>query len=1344
MSRKRNNVPLRSLSKYDKHHRNDNVFVTVDHVPSVIVLLEDSKNTCDRITTSSDDSDKSSLQSIHLANSNINCWKMSDHPKQKVYDDVNSKRKVCFSVDNIRPFDAQRTMNRKKRKGNTILKMNRISEQQKYPSGHKTSNKLRNTATYCINKKKTHGGALTKLNPVIELGKEGMEGPHYLVKLYGNEVCRKTKVLNHFKGLDNLMSGIAPKVYCVKNNQFNANVQDVHFKSRKSFDDEIYKNVLQKKFVNKTGFYPYSMTPSIYYMTSFKNSKKLVDNANKYDPYNTDEFYSCTRFSAKNTMKFSDDTQIINPCYSNYKQFAVSDACIKSTTHGKNKQKGQIKPYNKTSKSPSIVLISNHSELGLKNNKRPTYLTTKFNTKLNENRKPFLPTMEINVGKLKTNRRKYYKYLNTDSSRHDDSTSIEQLNIIYSDYPEIEKNSSVINLHHSSSNLKTRCMGVDTSSVVKANKKYISSRKSTKSRFQQVKLRNDQRVDEDINRNSESKIEYTDSMRSESKQRYRSRRNSKAELFEKYKISSQQNPSEDTSTSFGYFDIKEDSKVKLKVIYSLNRHKKEVGGIVSNLKKFFKGALRCKSEDTSVEPKENETKRSQILPVVSSFSLHKIEFRGKTSSSNHYCYFEEIQPRKNIYTKDIGTSVYLATIPQNMEYNSNYNNNKPEDNTYKITTYLTKPKLHKPVEIQPSTEISSLENPIFSDRFINNIGRRWVKYKICQDKKIEKSSKTSRNSSFTPKFERYQWKSFHQQVRKASANRQNKHSSTCNDNKISTSVLSNLYPRMPYVRSSDIRRRCDDFCIFQVCPRNARRCRILRFDSPRIKPESDEWIVHPLQLKTNNRIKRHTTTEKNTFTPVIQKLQTYKYFQQNKSVRELSPFLKRNVNAKSTESSESSTSSFEKCIIEYVNSFQNMVHKLKETGLLSIGNKNKKVSKNINEISNNSWLKNLSTSNKNTNKANRSSKSSIWQSQLYKVESHALLQFGDNQEDKLLLTKNIPLKSDTNRENKNTEQIFSKSNLVNFDIKEINNRCDIEIDRTTTPVYSCVSNKDESGKNCTKQKYMKIDAISTKTCSPNNVKKKHIDVKNIQNIIYGDEETRGQNATMKTDKITKQKNKNIGRYKFSFNKFRHIGHKLIGVKTILKAQKNKNSENEEAKALAVGDYDKKIKTPKLLSKHKAEKTPNEKEINSQDKLQETHAITMFGTEYLKDNLRSNEKYTSSFDKYDSEVNVFDIIKDNQKNNVCNTKKRGNSVNRIQNPQEYFIASQYNADSYNSSSSKSSCKTKGTLYLKPIFIVTKKKTRNLIGHLVLVEYNTKPKKPLFYRGRLPIKIKDTEK
>lgn len=1338
MSRKLN-LSLKSLTKYNKHHRNDNVFVKVDKVPSVIFLLEDSKNACSTITTSSKNSDKSSLQSIHLANFNINCCKTSDHTIQKVYYGVNSKHKVSSSVDQIGPFDAQRTMNRKKRRGNAVRKMNRISEQRKYLSDHKTTNKLKNTGTYCINKKTARVGALNKLNPVIEFGKVEMEGPHFPVKLYGNEVCRKTKVFNHFECLDSPMTGIYHKVYCVKSNQFDANVHDSHFKSSQNCDHQIYKNVLQKRFLNKTEFYPYSTTPSIYYMTNFKYSNKSVANI-------TDEFYSCTRISDNNAMKFSDDNKIINPCYSKTKQYAFSDASIKSTTDGNDKPKSPIKIYRKTSKcatrdckeaiNNTEVLVSNHSEIGLKNDKRSEYFTTKFSTQINEHRKPLLPTMEINLGKMKTNRRKHYKYLKADSSRHYDSTSIEQLNIIYSDYPELEKNSSGINLHQPCSNLKTRCMGVGTSSFVKVSKNYITYPKKTNTKLKQGKLYNDQRVDKNVKKNPESTIEYTDCMPSEPKRRHRSRLNSKAELFEKCETPSQQNPSEDTSTSFGYFDIKKSSKVKLKVIYALNRHKKGVEGIANSLKNFFKGALRCKSDDTYIEPDENNANRSQILYVASSSSLHKKAFGIQRSSSNHYCYFEEIQPQKSKYTKEVGTNVFIATIPQKREYNSNYYYNKLGDNTYNMKPDLTRPKLHKPVEIQPSTEISNLENTIFGGVFLNNNEGRWAKYKICQNKKTEKSSRTSRSSSFTHKFKRYQWKSFHRHVRKSTANRQNKNSITSNVNKISASILSNLYPRVPYVRSAEIRRRCDNFYIFKACPRSTRQCRTLRFGSPRTKPEPEEWIVHPIQLKVNNRIKKLALTEKNTFTPQTRKLQTCKYFQQNKPVSELSTFIKDNVNNQCTEPIESSTSSFEKCIIEYVNSFHNMVHKIKETGLLSMGNINKKiVSKDINKMPKDSWLTKLSFSSyKKTNKTIRSSKRTIWRNKVQKVKSNDLLHFSDNQEEKIFLTNNIVLESEMNRKNKNAKQIFPKSNIVNFHLKKINNRSDIEIVRAKTPVYSYRNKKDESGNNCTKQKYMKVDTISTKTYIPK------IDDKNIQNNVCRDEETRGQNANGKTNKITKKKNTSAGSNRFTFNKFCRIGHKFTGVKTILKTQNTKNIENKIAKAnTAVGDSDEKVKNHKLSSQRKTGKLPNNNEIKLQNKLQETQMII----EHLKDDMHFNEKYISPIDKHGSDLNVFDKTKDNQKKDVCNTETRGNSVSRVQNPQESFTMSQYYVGSDKRSSLTNSCKAKRTFYLKPVFIVTKRNTRNLIGHLVLVEY-TKPKRPLFCRDRLPVKIKYTEK
>lgn len=1213
MSRKRNNLSLRRINKYNKHYRSDNVLVAVKKNTSVIFPLQDSKSSYGRTTARSDGSTKSSFQSI-------NCCKTSEHTTQNINYDANSIHNVYFSVDQTssvdqRPSDAQSAINRKKRRRNTIRKINRFREKRKYLSDHKNTHKLKKTATYSRNKKIARVGALTKINPVIGFDKAEMEETCSPVKLYGNKVCRRTKVSNYLKCLDSPMTRKDPKVlvHYKKNNQLNGN-HDIHLKRRISYDNEIYKNMLRKRFLNKTNFYTYSTTPHVYYMINFNNSKKSDYNTSEDVPYITDEFNTCTNISTNNLNKFSNAKQI-RPSYLKHKQFAVSDAVVKLSS--------KCPTWDcKEAMNNNIVLIRNHSEIGLKNVKKSKHFKTKFDTKINKSRKHVRPFMEINLGQTKTNRRKCYKYLKTDSSRHYDTTSIEQLNVIYSDYPEIEKNSSLINLHKSCTYLK-RYVGVDTRSFLKVDNNYISSRKRTKTRFKQIKLHNDQRGDENIYRNSESTIEYTDFKPLQLTQRYKSKRKSEPELFEKYETLSQQNSSEDTSTSFGYFDIKENSKVKLKVIYSLNRHKREAGGIVNNLKKFFKGALKCKSEGTSIEPEGNKEKLSQILHVVSSSSLHKIAFGSQRSSSNQYCYFKDIKPHKQKYTKEIGTNVFLTTTPQRKECkNGNFYYKMLEDNTDKMKPDLTKHKVHiKPVQIQLSTEISSvtLENPICIDGFKNNIGRRWS----CQTKNIETSSRTARSSSFTHKFGRYNRRSFQQQVRKRATNGQNKNVLKNEENKIYASVHSNLYPRVPYVPSSDIRRRWDDFYIFEPCPRNARLSRTQSSDSPRPKPELKEWIVQPLELKVQNQIKKHTITEKKKSTPqtkfdYYEKLTNYRYLPQYKTGREIRPLLKSNVNDKFRASIGSSTSSFENCIIAYVNSFHNLVHKIKESGLLRIGKKNKKKSKYIDKIPKTLWLKNLSfSSNKKTNKTIGSSKSSIWKHKVHIAEGNTLLEFSDNQE-KLFLT-DLQLKSVMNRENENTKKIFLKSGILNFDLKEINNGCNIESDRAKTPASSYVYKEDKSENKCIKQMDMNVDATGNEVCIPNNIEKKQIVGKKNQHNIYSDEET---------NKINNKKNKNVGNYRFPFNKFRHIGNKFTGVKSILMGQKTKNFENKQTKEFITDDnYDKKSKIYKLLSKQKVGMLPNEKEIN----LQESQAITVYGTENFKGNLYLNAKCISSID-----------------------------------------------------------------------------------------------------------------
>lgn len=1127
-----------------------------------------------------------------------------------------------------------------------------------------------------------------------------------------------------------------PKACYEKNNQLNNNVHNIHFTNRKSYKDKIYNSVLRKRFLNKTKFYTYLTTPSLCYMINFKKSSELVDNPKKYIPY-----IACPKISADNTIKLLDKNQIIHPgprrnkyylfrdsCCLKHKQLSISDPGIKAITDVKDKHKSPIEIYNKTFKcaprdykkaTNKIVLISNHSVIGLKNDKRSNHL---FNRKINENRKPFLPTMEINPGKTKTYTRKYCTYLKTDSAK---------LNIIYSDYPEILKNISPINFQKSSSYLKTRSVGVDTSTFVRIGKNYMSSRKKRKTIFKQIKLSNHQCGDENMNNNAESMIEYTDDNFLESKQRYKSRRNCKLELIEKCETLSQLKRSKDTSTSFGRFDIKEKCKVKLKAINSLNTDRKEVGGIINNLKKFYKGPLKCKSEDTSIEPESNKAKPSQILHFMSLSSLPKEAFEIQRSSSNRYCYSEEVLPHKLKITKEIGTNVLLATIPQRRKYKPYYYK-KFVDKTYTKVNLTPKVDI-KFVELQPCTKISSLilENPICYDGFINNMGRRWNKYKTCQIIKI-RSSTTRRSSSFTHKYERRQ-KSFQQQV-KRSKNHRNKNAlkkfDGINDNKMSATVFSNLYPGVHCVRSSEIR-RCDDFGIFEARSRSTRRHRILRVGYPRSKSESKENIVQPLEPKLHNQIKNHMLADKNVSTSQTQpylgyykKCKNDKYFQQNKVKKEISSFLESNVNDNVAELMESNTNRFEKCIVECINSFQNIVHKIKKTGLLRIGNINKIVSKDINKMNKTLWHKKKSA-NKTTNKffrssGIRSSKSAICKNKVHMQDGNTLVEFSANHQDNLFLTEKVALKLVMDKENESIKNIILNSSVENFDLREINNGRDIETGRVNTycnTAYCNVNKKDKSENDSTNHMDMNIDAVDTKICSLNNVRKQ-IDGK--KKHVYGDAE----NANAK---INKKKNKIIGSYRFPLNKFCHIGDKFTEMKIISSGQKIKNIKNNQANP-SISDHDKKIKSHEFLWKQKPE-VLNEKE----NKLQETQIITMCGTETSKDNKYFNEKCISSINKHGNNLKQSGITKDNQKKDVRRGGIKKNSVNRIQNPQKSFTKSQHHASSNKVASLKSSCKTQRIVHLKEVYKMTKRKI-NLIGHLVLVEY-IKPKTPLIYRDRL---------
>lgn len=1026
-----------------------------------------------------------------------------------------------------------------------------------------------------------------------------MEEACYPIKLYGNDMCI-TKKLNNFKCLDCPTTRIDEKVHCESSNQRNAYVHDNYFKRRKSYDDEGYNKLLRKRFFNKTKMYSHSTAPSIYCMINYGS----FDDRSKYSPY-TDKFYTCSKTSSDKTINFLSTNQFIRPCSLKYKQLMTSDANLKLTPIGKDKQKRPTKIYNKVSKCTTegrkevIVSISTQSEIAFRKDKRAKYFTTKYNTNINKNRND---NKEINRHKTKTNRRKYYDH----SSDGNDSTSIELLNIIYSDYPEIEKN-SVINLPESCSYLKTRCVGVDTSSIIKLARNCISSQRRTKTRFKRVKLYNWQSIDDNINRNFEPTVAYTNSIPLEATLRCKSRHNYNPALFQKCETSSQRSPSEDTSTSFGYFDIKENSKLKLKVIYCLNKHKKEVRDIVDNLKKYFKGALRYKCEETSKEEGREKANLSQITHVVSSCLSNEIAFesqrRSSSSSSTQNYFYKKMQPQEKKYTKEIGTNVFFATIPQRRHYSPNYYYSKFENSINKIEPYktdLTIPELHtKPVEVRLAKEISShiLENSMCYDQFMNNIEGRWAKCKTSQVKKQESSSRTSRSSSLRHKIRKLQRKSFQQQVRKRKSGCQNKiahnNSRMSNKSKMSSSVLSNINSQMPCVGSPEEGKKWNNFYIFKACPRNVSPTshrRTLRFGSPRRpRHRSKEWIVHPLDLKLRNPSKKYTIPEKNTSCiPQTQthleyhkKVINYKYVKQNKPEREITSFLEskgtENMNDKFIESIESRHSSFEKCIVKYVNSFQGMVHKIKQTGLLRKGNVNKEVTKCVDKMPKKMWLKKCSLSlNKKTNKAIWCTKRSKWKNKVRIYEGNSTLQLNDNEEGKLLVMDKKSLTSDMKSKNESLKKTLQnpESSIVNLkfeNLKEINNECDIKISRVETHAHSYTQN--------------------------NNTDRKQRDSEKIQDDIYHKKKKGGEKAKAKTIK-NKKKNKTKGSDRFSFNKFYSISQKFIRVKTIFTRKKTKNIENVHVRKFTTFDNcNKKIKTQKHLSKPQTGILSNAKKSN---------------------------------------------------------------------------------------------------------------------------------------------------